>query len=128
MRVSGECVAAAPVRAAADSPLPCPGRGPSSGHFSDDPSSIRKIIKYKVNIILCNCKKSMTLANVPRYDSEALSEVDERAVVVGGSIAGLLAARVLADRFAEVTVVERDPVSDDVTARRGVPQTSHVHP
>jgi integrase len=30
------------------------------------------------------------------------------AVVIGGSVAGLLAARVLADHFARVTVIERD--------------------
>src|SRR5215470_14440423 len=33
---------------------------------------------------------------------------DGHALVVGGSIAGLLAARVLSDHFAQVTIVERD--------------------
>ena len=32
----------------------------------------------------------------------------EHAVVIGGSVAGLLAARVLADHFERVTVVKRD--------------------
>jgi phytoene dehydrogenase-like protein len=36
---------------------------------------------------------------------------ERRVVVIGASMAGLLAARVLADRFDEVTVVERDDLS-----------------
>jgi 2-polyprenyl-6-methoxyphenol hydroxylase-like FAD-dependent oxidoreductase len=51
----------------------------------------------------------------------------ERAVVLGASIGGLLAARVLADFFETVTVVERDVLPDDPANRRGVPQGRHVH-
>jgi 2-polyprenyl-6-methoxyphenol hydroxylase-like FAD-dependent oxidoreductase len=40
---------------------------------------------------------------------------------------GLLAARVLADFFNTVTVVERDVLPDDPAVRRGVPQARHVH-
>ncbi|QCJ48150.1 NAD(P)/FAD-dependent oxidoreductase [Haloprofundus sp. MHR1] len=76
----------------------------------------------------------MTLATVPRYDSERASEWGERApewgeraVVVGAGVAGLLAARVLADGFDEVVVVERDSLPDEPVARRGVPQARHVH-
>ena len=47
--------------------------------------------------------------------------------MIGASVAGLLAARVLADLFDEVTVVERDPLPDEPVARRGVPQADHVH-
>lgn len=47
--------------------------------------------------------------------------------MVGGSIAGLLAARVLADRFRAVTVIERDSIPAEPVARRGVPQGRHVH-
>jgi 2-polyprenyl-6-methoxyphenol hydroxylase-like FAD-dependent oxidoreductase len=49
------------------------------------------------------------------------------AVVVGASLAGLLAARVLTDTFAQVTVVDRDTLPDDPTARKGVPQGRHAH-
>ncbi|NUS54951.1 MAG: FAD-dependent monooxygenase [Streptomycetaceae bacterium] len=49
------------------------------------------------------------------------------AVVVGAGIAGLSAARVLADRFAEVTIVDRDALPDDGSPRRGVPQGKHSH-
>lgn len=50
-----------------------------------------------------------------------------RAVVLGGSMAGLLAARVLADTYRDVVVVDRDDLSPGAEARRGVPQGRHVH-
>jgi 2-polyprenyl-6-methoxyphenol hydroxylase-like FAD-dependent oxidoreductase len=50
-----------------------------------------------------------------------------RALVVGASMGGLLAARVLADRFDEVVVVERDTLPETKQARRGVPQGRHTH-
>jgi 2-polyprenyl-6-methoxyphenol hydroxylase-like FAD-dependent oxidoreductase len=50
-----------------------------------------------------------------------------RAVVLGGSIAGLVAARVLADSFDEVVVVERDRLPGGAEHRRGTPQARHVH-
>jgi 2-polyprenyl-6-methoxyphenol hydroxylase-like FAD-dependent oxidoreductase len=53
--------------------------------------------------------------------------VGERAVVLGGSMAGLLAARVLADSYAQVVIVDRDRLDGVTTARRGVPQGRHVH-
>lgn len=49
------------------------------------------------------------------------------AVVVGGSLAGLLAAHVLAGHADRVTVVERDRFPDDGGARPGVPQGRHPH-
>ena len=49
------------------------------------------------------------------------------AVVIGGSMAGLLAARVLADFFETVTVIERDERSELPEPRRGVPQGRHAH-
>lgn len=50
-----------------------------------------------------------------------------RAVVLGGSIAGMLAARVLADHHERVTVVERDSFPEVGRRRKGVPQDRHVH-
>jgi 2-polyprenyl-6-methoxyphenol hydroxylase-like FAD-dependent oxidoreductase len=49
------------------------------------------------------------------------------AMVVGGSMAGLLAARVLSDHFSTVTLVERDVLPDHAQHRRGVPQGHHTH-
>jgi 2-polyprenyl-6-methoxyphenol hydroxylase-like FAD-dependent oxidoreductase len=51
----------------------------------------------------------------------------ERAVVIGGSIAGLAAARVLSDHFSDVLVVERDGLPEEPGPRRGVPQSVHLH-
>ena len=51
----------------------------------------------------------------------------KHAVVLGGSLAGLLAARVLADHFETVTLIERDCYADTTEARRGIPQANHVH-
>ncbi|MER7348259.1 FAD-dependent monooxygenase [Streptomyces aurantiacus] len=51
----------------------------------------------------------------------------ERAVVVGGGYAGLVTARVLADHFTEVLVLERDPVGADTGVHPHVPQGYHAH-
>lgn len=49
------------------------------------------------------------------------------AVVIGGSMAGLLAARVLSDLFDRVIVLERDVECKSPIARAGVPQGAHFH-
>ncbi len=49
------------------------------------------------------------------------------AVVVGGSIGGTLAARVLADRFERVVVLDRDELPAEAVERKGAPQALHSH-
>lgn len=49
------------------------------------------------------------------------------AAVVGASMAGLLAARVLAERVEHVTIIERDELPIGADARKGVPQARHAH-
>src|SRR5687767_6843737 len=51
----------------------------------------------------------------------------DRAVVIGGSIAGLACAAELARRFRQVTVVDRDRLPATGEHRRGVPQYRHTH-
>jgi 2-polyprenyl-6-methoxyphenol hydroxylase-like FAD-dependent oxidoreductase len=51
----------------------------------------------------------------------------DRAVVIGGSMAGLLAARALADAYGDVTVIDRDRLPVSPEHRRGVPQAHHAH-
>lgn len=53
--------------------------------------------------------------------------IGNHAVVLGGSMGGLLAARVLADAYQRVTVVERDLLPESAQHRRGVPQGKHAH-
>jgi 2-polyprenyl-6-methoxyphenol hydroxylase-like FAD-dependent oxidoreductase len=50
-----------------------------------------------------------------------------RAVVLGGSIAGLFAARVLADAFDEVQIVDRDLLLGVEGPRRSCPQGKHIN-
>ena len=61
-----------------------------------------------------------------RADSSVVSR-RRHAVVVGGSLAGMLAARVLADHFDAVTLLERDRFPETPTARKGLPQGRHAH-
>ena len=49
------------------------------------------------------------------------------AVVIGGSIAGLMAARVLTDYFAQVTVFDRDHIEAQPAVHKSVPQGHHLH-
>ncbi len=51
----------------------------------------------------------------------------DHAVVLGASMAGLLATRVLADTYRNVTVIDRDAMPEIGAHRRGVPQGRHHH-
>jgi len=51
----------------------------------------------------------------------------DRAIVVGGSLAGLAAAAALAPRCGGVTLVERDRLPARPGRRPGTPQAAHVH-
>lgn len=53
--------------------------------------------------------------------------VGRHAVVIGASMAGLLTARVLAEAYDHVTIVERDILPACGEHRRGVPQAQHLH-
>jgi 2-polyprenyl-6-methoxyphenol hydroxylase-like FAD-dependent oxidoreductase len=53
--------------------------------------------------------------------------VGDHAVVLGGSIAGSLAARILSDAYRQVTVVDRDELAGATGPRRAIPQGHHIH-
>lgn len=55
------------------------------------------------------------------------NQLNQRAIVIGGSMAGLLAARVLSEQFEQVTIVDRDQLPLTAEARRGVPQSVQPH-
>ena len=56
-----------------------------------------------------------------------MNKPHQQAIVLGGSIAGLLAARVLSQHFTQVTLIERDVVNDEAEYRKGSPQGRHLH-
>lgn len=55
------------------------------------------------------------------------TQPNQHAIVIGGSIAGLLAARVLSEQFEQVTIVDRDQLPLTADPRRGVPQSVQPH-
>lgn len=61
------------------------------------------------------------------HRSHPAAACSRHAIVIGASMAGLLATRVLSDHFARVTLVERDALPDAVLPRKGVPQGRHLH-
>ncbi|MEO7260105.1 MAG: tryptophan 7-halogenase [Jatrophihabitantaceae bacterium] len=56
-----------------------------------------------------------------------MQTVGKSALVIGAGIAGLCAARTLADRFEQVLVLDRDELPDEAVPRRGVTQGGHGH-
>jgi 2-polyprenyl-6-methoxyphenol hydroxylase-like FAD-dependent oxidoreductase len=56
-----------------------------------------------------------------------MRKIGDHAAVLGASMGGLLAARVLADAYRRVTIVERDPLPESGLDRKGVPQGRHAH-
>jgi 2-polyprenyl-6-methoxyphenol hydroxylase-like FAD-dependent oxidoreductase len=59
--------------------------------------------------------------------SDSAESARKHAVVIGASIAGLCAARVLADCYGAVTVYERDELPSTPASRATVPQDRHLH-
>jgi 2-polyprenyl-6-methoxyphenol hydroxylase-like FAD-dependent oxidoreductase len=53
--------------------------------------------------------------------------IGKQAIVVGAGVAGLTAARAVADYFEQVVVLERDTLSPDISHRAGTPQSRHAH-
>jgi 2-polyprenyl-6-methoxyphenol hydroxylase-like FAD-dependent oxidoreductase len=56
-----------------------------------------------------------------------MTQPREHAVVIGGSLMGLLAARILTDHFPQVTLIERDRFAEAVASRPGLGQARHLH-
>ena len=62
-----------------------------------------------------------------RHAAGASEATGRHAVVIGASLAGLCAARVLSDHFDRVTIYERDGLPEGPDNRTAVPQGRHVH-
>jgi 2-polyprenyl-6-methoxyphenol hydroxylase-like FAD-dependent oxidoreductase len=56
-----------------------------------------------------------------------MPRLGNHAIVIGGSIAGLIAARVLSDYFDQGTIFDRDRIEDSTVVRKSVPQANHLH-
>jgi 2-polyprenyl-6-methoxyphenol hydroxylase-like FAD-dependent oxidoreductase len=56
-----------------------------------------------------------------------MTQPRERAIVIGASMGGLLAARALSEFYPNVTLLERDRFPDADVPRKGVPQGRHAH-
>ena len=69
------------------------------------------------NVCLQKRKEAMTMHNTQ----------EKKALIIGGGIAGLLAARVLSDYYDDVLVIERDSAPEKPGARPGAPQSFHLH-
>ena len=59
--------------------------------------------------------------------SEAVHEVPVRAVVIGGSIAGMLAAAAVKAHVDSVRIIEAHELPSNPGPRTGVPQAAHIH-
>ncbi len=74
-----------------------------------------------------NNSRSTQTAEKVESGRSAPRTLGRHALVIGGSIGGMMTARVLADHFAHVTVIERDAVADVPEPRKGQPQARHLH-
>ncbi len=73
-----------------------------------------------------NTLDARALAALCQHDPVARNR-PQRALVIGGSLAGLLAARVLQDHVDEVLLLERHDLPADFSQRRATPHTQHTH-
>lgn len=70
----------------------------------------------------------MTIAQISKFTPlQTKRDPRGQAIIIGGSMAGLLGARVLADHFERVTILERDVYPEGAEGRRGLPQGHHLH-
>ena len=51
----------------------------------------------------------------------------QAAIIIGGGIAGLLAARTLCGHFKEIIIIEKDKYPSQDGPRNGTPQSNHIH-
>jgi 2-polyprenyl-6-methoxyphenol hydroxylase-like FAD-dependent oxidoreductase len=66
-------------------------------------------------------QRKSTAKPIPRNTSQT------HAIVIGGSMAGLLTSHVLIEHFDQVTILERDRYPSGPQPRAGLPQDRHVH-
>jgi 2-polyprenyl-6-methoxyphenol hydroxylase-like FAD-dependent oxidoreductase len=65
--------------------------------------------------------------NIINGGADMLTHFGHQAVVIGGSLTGLMTARVLADHFDRVTILERDDIDAQPGMHQSIPQGNHLH-
>jgi glycerol-3-phosphate dehydrogenase len=86
-----------------------------------------------VRVITAISGVSMPASAVRIFNSISTTKVEhtstilDKAAVLGGSVAGLIAARVLAYYAKTVVIIDRDDLDTTENSRPGVPQSSQVH-
>ena len=83
--------------------------------------------RRECNLSLTTEPGSHILRSMKNKSRNGHENLGEHALVIGAGMSGLLSARVLADHFAIVTVLDRDRLSEDPDPRKGVPQGRHLH-
>jgi hypothetical protein len=73
-------------------------------------------------------RRRRTTRKLRRVGVDSMARLGERAVVIGASMGGLLAARALTEFYGAVTVIERDELPAGCGPRKGVPQARHAGP
>jgi flavin-dependent dehydrogenase len=95
-----------------------------AGHFVASSSDADEHPKA---VTAADVQRGPTMSNHPSAPSGDPPARIGHAVVVGASIAGLLAARALSDHAQQVTIIERDQLPNGPAFRAGVPQSRHLH-
>src|SRR5690349_4650927 len=86
--------------------VPDPRRGPA-GIFGPDR------LAERFDVCRTFGERPATMGGSPDLGEAAMATPAGEAVVVGAGIAGLAATRVLSDRFARVTLIDRDGLPDE---------------
>jgi 2-polyprenyl-6-methoxyphenol hydroxylase-like FAD-dependent oxidoreductase len=100
-----------------------PGRDSVSGVFLANPvKATAAASRSNIGIFKTFMKSLSTYSSASKHPL-----LGKRAIVTGAGMGGLIAARVLADFFDEVIIVDRDHLADEKNPRPGIPQGRHPH-
>jgi hypothetical protein len=76
----------------------------------------------------CKAEKEILIMSMQTSSSSIPQKhVGRHALVIGGSMSGLLATRILSDYYEQVTIVDRDIFPTTPDHRKGVAQSYHAH-
>jgi glycine/D-amino acid oxidase-like deaminating enzyme len=70
---------------------------------------------------------TLILENPANETARVENLIPDGAIVIGGSMGGLVAARALSNHYRQVILIEQDRIGKTFENRRGVPQGKHAH-